>query len=100
MLKERRTPLIALLRDRTGDALDVVEPGRRNRMGAVVAAGQYGSGFPAPAQAANRGGAGRVVQPAGLHGQNLRLSALGHGERDLASVVGLLGDALRLAPAD
>lgn len=101
MLKERRTPLIALLRDRLGDALDVVEPEggatvwvrslrpvnmvqvfqRLLRQQIVVAPGE-------------------LFSLQGLHGQNLRLSALGHGERDLASVVGLLGDALRLAPAD
>ncbi|WP_434711294.1 PLP-dependent aminotransferase family protein [Pseudomonas sp. R1-1] len=101
MLKERRTPLIALLRDRLGDALDIVEPEggatvwvrslrpvnmtqvfqRLLRQQIVVAPGE-------------------LFSLQGLHGQNLRLSTPGHGERELASVVGLLGDALRLAPAD
>jgi DNA-binding transcriptional MocR family regulator len=101
MLKERRTPMIALLRDRLGDALQVIEPDggatvwvcsmrpvnmvqvfqRLLRQQIVIAPGE-------------------LFSLQGLHQHNLRLSTLGLGEQDLASVVGLLGDALRLAPAD
>lgn len=98
MLKERRTPLIALLRDRLGEALQIVEPeggatvwvcsSRPVNMAQVFQRLLRQQIVIAP---------GELFSLQGLHRQSLRLSALGHGERDLASVVGLLGDALRLA---
>ncbi len=41
---------------------------------------------------------GELFSLQGLHADHLRISALHHGERDLPSVIGLLGDALRLSP--
>ncbi|CAI8792922.1 GntR family transcriptional regulator [Pseudomonas sp. IT-347P] len=101
MLKERRTKLIELLRERLGDALQVIEPQggatvwtrslrpvnmvhvfqRLLRQQIIIAPGE-------------------LFSLHGLHAQHLRLSSLSHGDHDLAGVVGLLGDALRLAPAD
>lgn len=101
MLKERRTQLIELLRERLGDALQIVEPAggatvwvrslRPVNMGHVFQQLLRQQIIIAP---------GELFSLQGLHAQHLRLSPLSHGEHDLASVVGLLGDALRLAPGD
>ncbi len=101
MLKERRTQLIELLRERLGDALQIVEPEggatvwvrslRPVNMAHVFQHLLRQQIIIAP---------GELFSLQGLHAQHLRLSPLSHGEHDLASVVGLLGDALRLAPGD
>ncbi|WP_435036515.1 PLP-dependent aminotransferase family protein [Pseudomonas neuropathica] len=101
MLKERRTQLIELLRERLGDAVQIVEPEggatvwvrslRPVNMGHVFQHLLRQQIIIAP---------GELFSLQGLHAQHLRLSSLSHGEHDLASVVGLLGDALRLAPGD
>lgn len=101
MLKERRTQLIELLRERLGDALQIVEPEggatvwvrslRSVNMGHVFQHLLRQQIIIAP---------GELFSLQGLHAQHVRLSPLSHGEHDLASVVGLLGDALRLAPGD
>ncbi|RON80587.1 PLP-dependent aminotransferase family protein [Pseudomonas fluorescens] len=101
MLKDRRTPLIELLRERLGDALQVVEPQggatvwvrslRPVNMAQVFQRLLRQQIIIAP---------GELFSLHGLHAQHLRLSSLSHGDHDLTSVVGLLGDALRLAPAD
>lgn len=101
MLKERRTQLIELLRERLGDALQIVEPKggatvwvrslRPVNMGHVFQHLLRQQIIIAP---------GELFSLQGLHAQHVRLSPLSHGEHDLASVVGLLGDALRLAPGD
>lgn len=101
MLKEHRTQLIELLRERLGDALQVVEPQggatiwvrslRPVNMAQVFHRLLRQQIIIAP---------GELFSLHGLHAQHLRLSPLSHGDHDLASVVGLLGDALRLAPAD
>ncbi|TDV41641.1 DNA-binding transcriptional MocR family regulator [Pseudomonas helmanticensis] len=101
MLKERRTQLIELLRERLGDALQIVEPKggatvwvrslRPVNMGHVFQHLLRQQIIVAP---------GELFSLQGLHAQHVRLSPLSHGEHDLASVVGLFGDALRLAPGD
>lgn len=99
MLKERRTLLIELLRERLGDALHIVEPqggatiwlhsARPVAMGAVFQRLLKQHVLIAP---------GELFSTQGLHAQHLRLSAIGSPEPDLLILVGLLGDALRLAP--
>ena len=98
MLGERRTVLIQVLRERLGDTLEIVEP----QGGATV---WVRSLRPVDmADVFNRllkqqiiVAPGELFSLQGLHVDHLRLSALNHGERDLPSVVGLLGDALRLS---
>jgi DNA-binding transcriptional MocR family regulator len=101
MLKERRTHLIDLLRERLGDALQIVEPQggatvwvrslRPVNMGYVFERLLRQQIVIAP---------GELFSLQGLHAHHLRLSPLTHADHDLASVVGLIGDALRLAPTD
>lgn len=99
LLKERRTVLIELLRERLGDALHIVEPqggatvwlqtARPVVMGAVFSRLLKQHVLIAP---------GELFSNQGLHTQNLRVSATGTAEDELLILVGLLGDALRLAP--
>ncbi|WP_150751500.1 PLP-dependent aminotransferase family protein [Pseudomonas fluorescens] len=101
MLKERRTQLIDLLRERLGDALQIVEPQggatvwvrslRPVNMGYVFQRLLRQQIVIAP---------GELFSLQGLHAHHLRLSPLTHADHDLACVVGLIGDALRLAPAE
>ncbi|WP_438301842.1 PLP-dependent aminotransferase family protein [Pseudomonas sp. NMS19W] len=101
LLKERRTQLIELLREGLGDALHIAEPqggatiwvrsSRRVAMGAVFQRLLKQHVLIAP---------GELFSTQGMHGQHMRLSAIGSSGSELAGVVGLLGDALRLAPAD
>jgi DNA-binding transcriptional MocR family regulator len=101
LLKERRTHLIQLLRDRLGETLHIVEPHggatvwarslRPVNMGAVFQRLLKQQVLIAP---------GELFSLNGLHAHHMRLSALGQGDHDLATVVGMLGDALRLAPGD
>lgn len=101
LLKERRTQLIGLLREGLGDALHIDEPqggatiwvrsSRRVAMGAVFQRLLKQHVLIAP---------GELFSIQGMHGQYMRLSAIGSSGDELAGVVGLLGDALRLAPAD
>jgi DNA-binding transcriptional MocR family regulator len=100
MLKERRTQLIQLLRER-GDALQIVEP----QGGATVWVRSLrpvdmGNVFQRLLRQQIIIAPGELFSLQGLHAHHLRLSPLEHGDHDLASVVGLLGDALRLAPED
>ncbi|MFZ3282796.1 PLP-dependent aminotransferase family protein [Pseudomonas sp.] len=100
MLKERRTQLIQLLRER-GDALQIVEP----QGGATVWVRSLrpvdmGNVFQRLLRQQIIIAPGELFSLQGLHAHHLRLSPLEHGDHDLASVVGLLGDALRLAPGD
>ena len=101
MLKERRTPLIELLRERLGDALQIVEP----QGGATVWVRSLrpvdmGNVFQRLLKQQIIVAPGELFSLQGLHAQHLRLSPLSHSDHDLANVVGLLGDALRLAPAE
>lgn len=101
LLKERRTHLIELLRERLGDAVEIVEP----QGGATV--------WIRSVRSVNMTEVFHhllrqqiVIAPGELfslhrhHAQHLRLSSVSHSDHDLASVVGLVGDALRLAPTE
>ncbi|WP_409319003.1 PLP-dependent aminotransferase family protein [Pseudomonas sp. KCJK9016] len=101
LLKERRTQLIELLREGLGDALHFDEPqggatiwarsSRRVAMGAVFQRLLKQHVLIAP---------GELFSTQGMHAQHMRLSAIGSSGPELAGVVDLLGDALRLAPGD
>jgi len=101
LLKERRTRLIEMLREELGDALHIDEPqggatvwvrsSRRVVMSAVFQRLLKQHVLIAP---------GELFSTQGMHGQYIRLSATGSSGPELAGVVGLLGDALRLAPGD
>ncbi|MFJ2279610.1 PLP-dependent aminotransferase family protein [Pseudomonas sp. NPDC087803] len=98
LLKERRTPMIQLLRERLGDALQVVEP----QGGATVwvqalrpvnmrdvfqrLLGQQVLIAP-----------GELFSLHGLHRRHLRLNLLDQDENGLPGAIAMLGDALRLA---
>jgi hypothetical protein len=43
---------------------------------------------------------GELFSLQGLHGHHLRLSLLEQGEHGLVGIIGMLGDALRLAPLE
>lgn len=99
MLKERRTQLIQLLRERLGDALQIAEP----QGGATVWVRSLrpvdmGNVFHRLLKQQIIIAPGELFSLQGLHAHHLRLSPLGLGDHDLVCVVGLLGDALRLAP--
>ncbi|MCX2546319.1 PLP-dependent aminotransferase family protein [Pseudomonas sp. COW5] len=99
LLKERRTRLIELLREGLGDALHIDEPqggatvwvcsSRRVVMGAVFQRLLKQHVLIAP---------GELFSAQGMHGQYMRLSATTSNGPELEGVVGLIGDALRLAP--
>jgi len=99
LLKERRTRLIELLREGLGDALHIEEPqggatvwvcsSRRVVMGAVFQRLLKQHVLIAP---------GELFSAQGMHGQHMRLSATASNGPELEGVVGLIGDALRLAP--
>ena len=101
LLRERRTPMIQLLRERLGDALHIVEP----QGGATVWARSV---RPVDMRDVFRRMLGQQVLIApgelfslqGLHGHHLRLSLLEQSENGLVAIVGMLGDALRLAPLE
>lgn len=101
MLKDRRTPLIELLHERLGDALQVVEPlGGATVWVRSLRPVNMAQVFQRLLRQQIIIAPGELFSLHGLHAQHLRLSSLSHGDHDLTSVVGLLGDALRLAPAD
>ncbi|AXI61538.1 GntR family transcriptional regulator [Pseudomonas kribbensis] len=99
LLKERRTRLIELLREGLGDTLHIDEPqggatvwvrsSRRVVMGAVFQRLLKQHVLIAP---------GELFSAQGMHGQYMRLSATASNGPELEGVVGLIGDALRLAP--
>lgn len=101
LLKERRTHLIQLLRERLGETLQIVEPYggatvwvrslRPVDMRAVFQRLLKQQVLIAP---------GELFSANGLYEHHMRLSSLGQGDHDLAAVVGMLADALRLAPGD
>jgi DNA-binding transcriptional MocR family regulator len=101
MLRERRTPLIQLLRERLGDVLQIVEP----QGGATIWARSLrpvdmGNVFHRLLKQQIIIAPGELFSLQGLHTHHLRLSPLFNGDHDLVSVAGLLGEALRLAPSD
>lgn len=99
LLRERRTQWIDLIRQRLGDILHVIEPeggatiwlhsARPVVMDAVFQRLLKQHVLIAP---------GELFSLRGLHAQNMRLNAIGGTEHELLRLVGLLGDALRLAP--
>lgn len=101
LLKERRTYLIQLLRERAGDALQIVEPQggatvwvrsvRRVDMSEVFYRLLRQQIVVAP---------GELFSLQGRYRQHLRLSPISHSDHDLACVVGRVADTLRLAPGD
>lgn len=100
LLKERRTHLIQLLRERS-DVLQIVEP----QGGATVWVRSLrpvdmGDVFQRLLKQQIIIAPGELFSLRGLHAHHLRLSPLSHGDPDLTSVVGLLSDALRLAPGE
>lgn len=101
MLRERRTPLIQLLRERLGDVLQIVEP----QGGATIWARSLrpvdmGNVFHRLLKQQIIIAPGELFSLQGLHTHHLRLSPLFNGDHDLVSVAALLGEALRLAPSD
>ncbi|WP_085696212.1 PLP-dependent aminotransferase family protein [Pseudomonas sp. B26(2017)] len=99
LLRDRRTQWIDLIRERLGDVLQVVEPAggatiwlrsaRPIAMDAVFHRLLKQHVLIAP---------GELFSLQGLHTQHMRLSVTGSAEHELLRLVGLLGDALRLAP--
>jgi DNA-binding transcriptional MocR family regulator len=99
LLRERRTQWIDLIRERLGDILQVVEPeggatiwlhsARPIVMDAVFQRLLKQHVLIAP---------GELFSLQGLHAQHMRLSVTGSAEHELLRLVGLIGDALRLAP--
>jgi DNA-binding transcriptional MocR family regulator len=99
LLKERRTQLIQLLRERLGEAVQIIDP----QGGATV---WMHSVRPVDMSEVFHGllkqqvviAPGELFSLNGHYAHHLRLSPICHSEHDLATVVGLVGDALRLAP--
>ncbi|WP_085632476.1 aminotransferase class I/II-fold pyridoxal phosphate-dependent enzyme [Pseudomonas sp. R16(2017)] len=98
-LREHRTPMVELLRERLGESLQVVEP----QGGATL---WVRAKRPVDMRDVFRRllkqqvviAPGELFSLQGLHAQHLRLSPLGLDARDASGTVGLLADALRLAP--
>jgi DNA-binding transcriptional MocR family regulator len=98
LLKERRSRLINVLRERLGDALHIVEP----QGGSTV---WLRSSRPVNMERVFRDllrqqvlvAPGDLFSLQGLHANHVRLSSLGYSDQALAEMVGLLGDSLRLA---
>ncbi|WP_095187175.1 PLP-dependent aminotransferase family protein [Pseudomonas sp. Irchel 3E19] len=99
LLRDRRTQLIRLLRERLGETLQIIEP----QGGATVwlrssRAVDMSEVFQRLLKQQVVIAPGELFSLQRLHAHHLRLSPVGHGDHELACVVGLLGDALRLAP--
>ncbi|MFJ4193325.1 aminotransferase class I/II-fold pyridoxal phosphate-dependent enzyme [Pseudomonas sp. NPDC089534] len=101
LLRERRTPMVDLLRERLGETLQVVEPQGGATLWARV-------GRPVDMRNVFRRllkqqvviAPGELFSLRGLHAQHLRLSPLGLDDQDMPGTIGLLADALRLAPLE
>lgn len=99
LLKERRTPMIHLLRERLGDALHVVEPqGGATVWVQALRPIDMRDVFQRMLKHQVVIAPGELFSLQGLHNRHLRLNLLSHDEHELAGAIGLLGDALRLAP--
>ncbi|UVK90918.1 PLP-dependent aminotransferase family protein [Pseudomonas sp. B21-051] len=101
LLKERRTPMIHLLRERLGDALQVVEPqgGATVWVRALRPVDMHGV-FQRLLRQQVLIAPGELFSVQGLHRRYLRLNLLDQGETGLAGAIAMLGDALRLAPLE
>ena len=100
-LKERRTPMIDLLRERLGEALQVVEP----QGGATVWVRarrpvDMRDVFQRLLRQQVLIAPGELFSLQGLHRRHLRLNLLDHGESGLGGALERLGEALRLAPLE
>lgn len=101
LLKERRTPMIDLLRERLGEALQVVEP----QGGATVWVRarrpvDMRDVFQRLLRQQVLIAPGELFSLQGLHRRHLRLNLLDHGESGLGGALERLGEALRLAPLE
>lgn len=101
LLKERRTPMIHLLRERLGEALQVVEP----QGGATVWVRarrpvDMRDVFQRLLRQQVLIAPGELFSLQGLHRRHLRLNLLDHGESGLGGALERLGEALRLAPLE
>lgn len=101
LLKERRTPMIHLLRERLGDALQVVEPqGGATVWVRALRPVEMRDVFQRLLRQQVLIAPGELFSLQGLHRRHLRLNLLDHGETGLVGAIALLGDALRLAPLE
>lgn len=101
LLKERRTPMIHLLRERLGDALHVVEPeGGATVWVRAMRPIDMRDVFQRMLKHQVVIAPGELFSLQGLHNRHLRLNLLSHDACELAGTIGLLGDALRLAPLE
>ncbi|AMQ84351.1 MULTISPECIES: PLP-dependent aminotransferase family protein [Pseudomonas] len=99
LLRERRTQWIDLMRERLGDIVQIVEP----QGGATI---WLHSAHPIAMDTVFQRllkqhvliAPGELFSLQGLHAQYMRVSVTGSAEHELLRLVGLLGDALRLAP--
>jgi len=101
LLRERRTPMIHLLRERLGDALQVVEP----QGGATVWVRarrpvDMRDVFQRLLRQQILIAPGALFSLQGLHRRHLRLNLLDQGETGLSGAIAMLGDALRLAAVE
>ena len=101
LLKERRTPMIHLLRERLGDALQVVEPqGGATVWVRALRPVDMHDVFQRLLRQQVLIAPGELFSVQGLHRRYLRLNLLDQGETGLAGAIAMLGDALRLAPLE
>ncbi|MGU9850291.1 aminotransferase-like domain-containing protein [Pseudomonas koreensis] len=101
LLKERRTPMIHLLRERLGDALQVVEPqGGATVWVRALRPVEMRDVFQRLLRQQVLIAPGELFSLQGLHRRHLRLNLLDYGETGLVGAIALLGDALRLAPLE
>jgi DNA-binding transcriptional MocR family regulator len=101
LLKDRKVQMTQLLQERLGDALQFVDP----QGGATIWARSLRQVdvhrvFQRLLKHQVVIAPGELFSLQGLHAQHLRLSHTYGGDHDLAAVLGLLGDALRLESID
>ncbi|QXE10138.1 MULTISPECIES: GntR family transcriptional regulator [Pseudomonas] len=101
LLRERRAPMIHLLRERLSDALQVVEP----QGGATVWVRakrpvDMRDVFQRLLRQQVLIAPGELFSLQGLHRRHLRLNLLDQGETGLSGAIAMLGDALRLAAVE
>ncbi|MFJ2356954.1 PLP-dependent aminotransferase family protein [Pseudomonas fluorescens] len=101
LLRECRTPMIHLLRERLGDALQVVEPqGGATVWVRALRPVDMRDVFQRLLRQQVLIAPGELFSLQGLHRRHLRLNLLDHSDTGLAGAIALLGDALRLAPLE
>ncbi|MHC8320356.1 aminotransferase-like domain-containing protein [Pseudomonas sp. GB2N2] len=101
LLKDRKVQMTLLLQERLGDALQVVEPqGGATTWARSLRQVDMRRVFQRLLKHHVVIAPGELFSLQGLHSQHLRLSHAFDGEHDLAAVLSLLGDALRLESTD